>query len=190
MTDLALPEFSIKGRRGMGLKSLMAAIGAYYRRLLNISPVSTGDNFTDGPVASHERISYFVRTEKHVDKKTQCVRPEAFMPRKFDGRFETSVYRTNDLTDEAVWEICRTYYETLANLIAKGRGDGLAECVLKGGLRFDPNGDPHPRHADIIGWFDDPSLDDKDLKHHWMSAARRFAGDFNFKPRPAVEPRS
>jgi hypothetical protein len=171
----------------MGLKSLMGAIGAFCRNLVSTSRGSTAGRFSGGPVLGHERISYFVRTEQHIDKKTQCLRPEAFMPRRFGSRLETSVYRTSDLTEQAVWEICQVWYEALAKLTAKGRGDGLGACIMeKAGLQFDPNGDPHPRHADIIGWFDDPALQDREMKHHWMRTARKFAGDFSFKPRPPV----
>jgi hypothetical protein len=31
---------------------------------------------------------------------------------------------------------------------------------------------------------DIPDTPDNSLKHHWMSAARKFAADFVFKPRP------
>ena len=169
----------------MELKRLTEWIAASCRKLRGTSLASTADNFAGGPVQGAERISYFVRSSKHIDKKTQCVRPEAFMPRRFDSRLETSVYRTEKLTDAAVWNICRTYYEELAQLTAKGRGDGTARAVMTAGLSFDPNGRPHPRHADIIGWLDLPDTQDRDLKHHWMNAARRFAGNFIFKPRPS-----
>jgi hypothetical protein len=106
------------------------------------------------------------------------------MPRRFESRLETSVYRTGKLAEPEVWSICKTYYEDLAQLTAKGRGDGSAQGVLNAGLSFDPNGRPHPRHADIIGWHDIPDTPDNSLKHHWMSAARKFAADFVFKPRP------
>lgn len=106
------------------------------------------------------------------------------MPRRFEARLETSVYRTTELSDVELWQICETYYEKLANLTAKGRGDGSAQSVLDAGLSFDPNGVPHPRHADIVGWHEATNMEDKEMKHHWMNAARKFAGEFSFKARP------
>lgn len=106
------------------------------------------------------------------------------MPRRFDGRLENSVYRTGGLADAEVWEICLRFYERPANLIARGRGDGLATHILAAGLSFDPNGVPHPRHADILGWRDDGEAADRIAKSHWMLAAQKFAGEFEFIPKP------
>lgn len=106
------------------------------------------------------------------------------MPRRFNGRLESSVYRTSNLSEPDVWEICRKYYEELANLTARGRGDGLARHIMTAGLSFDPNGIPHPRHADIIGWRDDGEAADRSTKSHWMIAAQRFAGEFEFVSKP------
>lgn len=155
--------------------------------MLGTSRAFTADEIGAGrTVLDHERISTFIRTSRHIDKKTGCVRPEAFTPRRFNSRLEYSVYRTRGLGEAEVWEICRKYYEEPANLTARGRGDGLARHVLAAGLSFDPNGVPHPRHADVIGWRDEGEAADRQLakpKSHWMITAQRFAGEFGFVPK-------
>lgn len=102
-----------------------------------------------------------------------------------ESRLETSVYRTHSLSEAEVWEICRRWYEEIANLLAKGRGDGPAKSIVDAGLSFDADGRPHPKHANIVGWHSDPVLTPPELKkNHWMIAARRFAGSFKFVPHP------
>lgn len=106
------------------------------------------------------------------------------MPRRFGSRLENSVYRTGGLAEAEVWAICHKYYEDPAKLLARGRGDGLAKYILAAGLSFDPNGIPHPRHADILGWHDDGEAADRLTKSHWMLTAQKFAGEFEFIPKP------
>lgn len=147
---------------------------------------STADEFPGGAVLDHERLSTFIRATRHVDRKTNRIRPEAFMPRRFSGRLETSIYRTIGLKEVEVWLLCKTCYEQPAKLSAYGRGDGSAKHIRAAGLTFDPNGIPHPRHADILGWLDAGASADRSTKSHWMITAHRFAGEFEFVPKPSA----
>lgn len=139
-------------------------------------------------VQPNELVAYFIRVPKHIDRKTGGIRPQALMPRRVEAthRLETSVYRTSGLSEGEVWEICRVWYELIGGVTAIGRGEGRARSVTEANLDFDADGKPHPRHANIIRWEDDPSKSKEQLKHFWMQAAQKFAPGFQYieKPRP------
>jgi len=57
----------------------------------------------------------------------------------------------------------------------KARATGDAGQFLNQGLSFDANGDPHPRHADVIGW---PAE-----KHAQKNVAREIADKLHLEAR-------
>jgi len=68
-------------------------------------------------------------------------------------RLELSVYRTTALLPAQIWEICNRFVDNhSAHRLAKARGFCRAEIPIREGLSFDPDGEPHPQHANIVGW--------------------------------------
>ncbi|MEI6730507.1 MAG: hypothetical protein WCL30_04540 [Pseudomonadota bacterium] len=72
-----------------------------------------------------------------------------------------SVYRTNEISVQRIWDICDKYVDgkRLDGKKAIGRVEILAEVFLTSGLNFDPNGKPHTRHINVIGWHSDKPQD-------------------------------
>ncbi len=92
------------------------------------------------------------------------------MPRRKDknknARLETSVCRSQSLSDTQVWEICAAHFDLFAPTPAIGRGVGPASVVFDVDLGFDADGKPYPEHANIIGWYDSIDTPDDELKHY------------------------
>lgn len=74
----------------------------------------------------------------------------AFMPK--DGKKSTYRISHPDLAEPEIWQIGQDYVATPQNKTLRGRADLKASVVYGEKLSFDPNGVPHPRHANIIGW--------------------------------------
>ncbi len=138
-------------------------------------------------VQPDESLSTFVFRPEHVVKRTNSIHYSRLMPRRRDkmpnGRLETSVCRSQHLTEAQVWEICSTYFDKHAPRPAIGRGVGPAEAVFAIGLGFDADGKPYPQDANIIGWHDSRDLPDSELKHFWMDQAQRMAPRFSYMRR-------
>jgi hypothetical protein len=138
-------------------------------------------------VRPDELLSSFVFRPEHIDKRSNTIRHHRLMPRRRNkekaGRLETSVCRSENLTADQTWMICAEYFDNFAPKPAIGRGVGLAEAVFSVGLRFDADGVPYPQHANIIGWHDDASRPDDELKHYWMDQAQKMAVGFRYEPR-------
>lgn len=136
-------------------------------------------------VQPSESLSTFVFRIDQVDKKTNTVRHTRLMPRrnKDSGRLETSVCRSETLSDIQVWVICSAYFDTLAPRPAIGRGVGTARIVFDVNLGFDADGKPYPEHANIVGWDDSIDKPDNELKHFWIDKAQKMAPSFKYLPR-------
>jgi hypothetical protein len=108
-----------------------------------------------GAVEPHELVTRFIYSAEHFAATTGRVRAAAISPlaHRVSGRLETSVYRVDSLPEPDVWAICAAHVDnTAAARIMKARATCDAGLVLAQGLTFDPDGQPHPRHANIVGW--------------------------------------
>jgi len=79
---------------------------------------------------------------------TERPRYSAYMP-PANGR--KSVYRTDMLSEAAIRAIADEFVVPHRGQ-AKGHAHQSAAIVMAQGLAFDPDGVPHPRHANIVGW--------------------------------------
>lgn len=68
---------------------------------------------------------------------------------------ELSVARTQGMSDARIRQIAVEHVP----VPVKGHATVHAALVLQSGLTFDPNGDPYPQHADVIGWSGDQAHD-------------------------------
>jgi hypothetical protein len=96
---------------------------------------------------------------------------------------ETSVCRSQLLSESQVWAICSAHFDVHAPKPAIGRGVGLAEAVFKVSLQFDADGKPYREHANIVGWRDSANTPDSEQKHFWIDQAQRMAPAFRYLPR-------
>ena len=69
---------------------------------------------------------------------------------------ETSVFRISGVSEEQIWHIA-SEVATIRNKQLFGRADILASKVFSKELQVVPK-EPPPKHANIVGWPDDPSL--------------------------------
>lgn len=137
-------------------------------------------------VQPDELLTSFVYREDQVVRKTNKIHHSRLMPRRNqsrNGRLETSICRSNALTETQLWLICSRHFDVSAPKPAIGRGMGPASAVFAEQLSFDPDGIPYREHANIVGWHDDPRKPASELKHFWMDKAQRIAAKFSYEPR-------
>lgn len=105
---------------------------------------------TRGPVDLGEVLSRFLtQPGNHFVPTTGRVRYAAFLPNK---GLQTSVYRISGLTDEDVWSLGDLFVAGPLGTRIAARADIEVTIVVNCGLAVDPDGVPHPGHANIVGW--------------------------------------
>jgi hypothetical protein len=113
---------------------------------------------------------FLVHSNQFVASKGRVL-PPALVPRlnRQKLRWETSAHRIDGLRAELIWALGYRYVEDLSkDRQIRARASGVASFVTERGLQWDVNGQPYPRHADIIGW----SVDEK---HARMMVATEIA---------------
>lgn len=105
-------------------------------------------------VAEHERITRYINEKKKIRPKEGKARYNAFMPPR---TLRMSVCRTDGLDGAEVWQIADEFVATAEKPVI-ARADLEAREYLSRRLSFDPDGIPHLRHANVIGWSDEQSL--------------------------------
>ncbi len=113
-----------------------------------------------------EQITRFLRYSRYFNLNTGRIKLEGLLPPPVDiaakrTRLETSVYRADDVSSEDLWEICATYVDRPDSTM-KARATVEAAAFLERQLAFDADGNPHPRHANVIDWPEEKHLQ-KDL---------------------------
>lgn len=83
-----------------------------------------------------------------TDHKADRPAYNAFMPASNKRR---SVYRVDGLSSDAVQQLGKEYVEPKRGPL-RGYGAQIAGAFYGQGLEFDPDGMPHERHANVIGW--------------------------------------
>lgn len=112
-------------------------------------------------VKAGEKVSrYLFFTPGEFNARTDHISPQAFKPAnpKPPDRPErqSSVYRTESLTETKIWEVGDKFVAIPRNRPLLARADIQAEKVFKINLDIIPDTRPHPRHANIVKWPDSP----------------------------------
>jgi hypothetical protein len=102
--------------------------------------------------SSNEPLARFLVQSGDFSREKNCLRPRAFNPK--DKR--TSVFRILNLSDDEIWQVGKEHVASPRKKPLYGRGDLTIDDVKASQLLLDPNDTPH-RHADIVGWPDDPA---------------------------------
>lgn len=99
-------------------------------------------------VDSKEKLTRFIYEESHIRNRVS----QAVFKQASDNTF--SVYRTNNISPEHIWNICDEFVDGERSDGKKscGRAEILADAFIKNALIFNPNGKPHTRHVDVLGW--------------------------------------
>lgn len=96
-------------------------------------------------------------------------------------RWETSAIRTDHLRAGEIWALGYLYAENvLAGRRIRARGIGEVAAITALALRLDVNGDPYPRHVDIVGW---PNSNDKAAR---MMVATEIANGMSLEIDPRL----
>jgi hypothetical protein len=167
---------------------LMQRVAALLRRLLKRLPYTSAES-SSGPrsdVPPNEPLSSFVTRTDQINKKSNTIRHTRLIPRRSKNerrRLETSVCRSQSLSEIQIWALCSQHFDHFSQRPAIGRGVGPARAVFEVGLTIEADGIPYPEHANIIGWYDSVNKPDDELKHHWMDQAQRMAASFIYLPR-------
>jgi hypothetical protein len=107
--------------------------------------------FKTDRVNSNERITRYLFSKKSF-RADNSLRHNEFMP---PTNLRWSVYRTLTLAEAEIWRIGNVIVSTERKLPLVGRGDLSAEVVLALSLSISPATEPHPLHANVVGWKDD-----------------------------------
>jgi hypothetical protein len=118
-------------------------------------------------VAPFEDLSRFILEKKQI-RSDNTLRHTVFMPNK-NG--ETSVFRISGISENQIRDIA-TQVARIRNKELFGRADISALIVLSKRLQVVIS-EPPERHANIIGWPDDPSTK--------LSIAQELAADATFR---------
>ena len=138
-----------------------------------------------GEVTPSEELTTWVR-QHDVALPAGVVKYSRLMPREIEGRLEASVCRSSGLEEAGIWQICSEHFDPFnIGKPAIGRGVGPASVVYDQAFSLDPNGDPYPQHADIVGWSNDPNTAYEDKRQWWMIKAKLMAQHFRYVNRPA-----
>jgi hypothetical protein len=99
-----------------------------------------------------EQLSRFIRSRGHYSPENNRVKHSALLPMFNDQtqRYETSVFYTDNLTENEIWQLGKTHID---NPAVKARGDFNDAVATGNNLQVDFNNTP-ARHADIINWPD------------------------------------
>jgi hypothetical protein len=104
-------------------------------------------------VSSEEETSRFINHRRDFTASTGRVKHTVFMPMFNDDtkRFETSVYRTDSLAPEIVWEIAKKYV-SIEKKIPYARAVVKVKDYQVVDLNVQSTPHPHRLHADVINW--------------------------------------
>lgn len=94
-----------------------------------------------------EETSRFIFSSSQI-RADGTLKHTAYAPRNGS----TSVFRTSGLNEEEIWNICGGHVASSRTQACTGRGVCTVQNIIECGLELDPDGVPHPRHANIVGW--------------------------------------
>lgn len=139
-----------------------SSLTAIFRRLFSRrSTNSTSDPALPVEIGAGEDFVRFILSRSQFAPGPGRVKPQALMP-MFNAakrRFETSTHRIAGLPDAQLWELGYSCVENPAEKrVVKASGIGKFELVTGQGLALDVNGEPYPRHVDIVNWPDDKNV--------------------------------
>jgi hypothetical protein len=104
-------------------------------------------------VTPGELIARFIRSHSHMRLGVGKPKFLAFMPRVPNG--DISVYRTTGLDVAAVASLGAGYVAS-PNSPIKGHCVQVAAGFFAEQLNIEAAPNPHPRHANVLGWTSDP----------------------------------
>lgn len=133
-------------------------------------------------IGAGEDFVRFIFSRRHFAPGPGRVKAPAMMPmfNAAKGRFETSTHRIGGLTDIQVWQLGYATVENAAEgRVVKACGIGKFDLARNQGLALDVNGEPYPRHVDLVNW---PA--DKDAR---LMRATEIADQLNLRVDPRGE---
>lgn len=118
--------------------------------------------------AADEPIARFLTSSSHFRREARTVREGAFLPRP--PACEVSVFRVRSLTPDRILALGKESGPDVKRIF--GYGQITVEDVTAVALAVQP-AEPPPRHADIVGWPQDP--DPALNKARQLAIAKRLA---------------
>ena len=100
------------------------------------------------------RITRYINEKGKLRREGTAAGYNAFMPPR---SLRLSVYHTETLNDTQVWEIAHDFVSTAEKPVI-ARADLPVRSYSTVGLRFEIDGQPHPRHGNALGWSDQHAL--------------------------------
>jgi hypothetical protein len=98
-----------------------------------------------------ELLTRFLTSRNHYSPHNRRVKYGAFMP---PSDLRLSVFRVEGLSNVEIWEIGEKNVVQKSEKTLHGRAEIKTIEVTEKGLSVDPDNNP-PRHASIIGWYQD-----------------------------------
>jgi len=111
------------------------------------------------PVDQGETVARYVYQKSDFSTENNCVKPKVFMPELWEGKLETSVSRSDLMSDERLWFLADTVRDP-KKAIALGKVKVIDveakshKLTVKDAPDFSRN---YSEHAVIIDWPEDKS---------------------------------
>ena len=121
-------------------------------------------------IEKDEPLSKFLHSTDDFNNTSGRIYPSVFKPsNKYNN---ISVYRTKKSSEDEIWWIAYIYVTRKRSDKKKmiARAIITLQNVLDNGLKFNPDGKPHPRHANIDAWPTDKE-ELKDVKVNLANVA-------------------
>lgn len=100
-------------------------------------------------VPPDEAVTRFVFDSGHLRAGAPRIKYSAFLPPR-SGKL--SVYWVSGMPDAEIWSICALQVTPAKGKPVRLRGDFNSLMAYRQQLRIEVDGNPHPRHANIVGW--------------------------------------
>ena len=136
----------------MFLKPLLRVL----KRFFQVNFTSEEANTLPKVLSETEFVSRFC-FKRQFYEKTGNPKTEVFLPELYQEKYETSVCRKTNVSEERIWEISKIVERLRAKEVI-GRADLGVSVVLEKGLTAEAAPENYPEHSIIIGW----SLDEEE----------------------------
>ena len=133
----------------MFLKPLLRVL----KRFFQVNFTSDEGNTLPKVLLETEFVSRFC-FKRDFHGETGNPKGHVFLPEFYQQKYETSVCRKTNITEERIWEISEIV-EKLREKEVTGRADLGVSVVLEKGLTAEAAPDTYPEHTIIIGWTAD-----------------------------------
>lgn len=152
------------------MKMFLKTLSILLKRFFQANFTSEESNILPKILSEKEFVSRFC-FKRDFYGETGNPKTHVFLPELYQEKYETSVCRKTNLTEERIWEISKIVEKSRAKVVI-GRADLGVSVVLEKGLAAEAAPENYPEHSIIIGW---PAGEEETAKAKRKSIAQDLA---------------